>query len=341
MSAPHRILVVCPAFHGYGHAIAHALRRIGHDTMLCNYDENSAAWTRLRHKLVFELPDRISSSGAGYRAMAAEQTRRAIRAVESSQPDAVLIVRGDVLGPPFWDLLAREHVPHVTWFYDEVRRMDFGEPIADAISRRGIITTYSALDAATLVSHGYSAHHLPLAYDADAEPRTRPSRDIVFIGARYGKREEYLEALQAGGIGTHAYGRTWSRHPIDRLRTWSWSRPPIPAGRDLPRVEAYGVMAGALGTLNVHGDQDGFTMRTFEASGVGGLQLIDRDDVAELYEPGKEVLVFHSPDELVDLARRAAVDTPWAQRIREAGRRRTLAEHTFDHRVRELEALWS
>ena len=59
-------------------------------------------------------------------------------------------------------------------------------------------------------------------------------------------------------------------------------------------------MAGARASLNLHGDQDGFTMRTFEACGVGGLQIVDRADVDSLYDPGSELLVFNSTQELVE-----------------------------------------
>ena len=115
----------------------------------------------------------------------------------------------------------------------------------------------------------------------------------------------------------------------------------MPHGRDLPRDEAYAVMSGARATLNVHGDQDGFTMRTFEACGVGALQLVDRADVSLHYEPGVELAVFDSPDEAAELARRAASDRSWSQAMRAAGRARTLAEHTFTHRAKALEALWT
>ena len=39
--------------------------------------------------------------------------------------------------------------------------------------------------------------------------------------------------------------------------------------------------------------------------------------------------------------RRALRDPAWASGIAAAGRARTLAHHTVDHRVREMEALWT
>ena len=99
-------------------------------------------------------------------------------------------------------------------------------------------------------------------------------------------------------------------------------------------------MASSPATLNIHGDQDGFTMRTFEAPGVGGLQIIDRPDVSRYYNVGEEVLVYESVDELIELCKRVLIDPKWADRIREAGQKRTLAEHTFDQRIQALESLW-
>nr|WP_269770549.1 glycosyltransferase [Brevibacterium yomogidense] len=95
-------------------------------------------------------------------------------------------------------------------------------------------------------------------------------------------------------------------------------------------------MAGSDATLNSHWDQEGFTMRTFEASGVGGVQLIDRSDVAEFYEPGSEVLVYDSEDHLIELCSRISRGALATSAIRDAAQKRTAAEHTFDHRVRIL-----
>ncbi|MDO4916760.1 MAG: glycosyltransferase, partial [Rothia sp. (in: high G+C Gram-positive bacteria)] len=141
-------------------------------------------------------------------------------------------------------------------------------------------------------------------------------------------------------IPVKAFGKQWSRHWWDVARTRNFNHPHIETGRDLDRSEAYGVMASSPATLNIHGDQDGFTMRTFEASGVGGLQILDRLDVDRYYVPGKEVLVYQSRDELIEICQRIFSEPAWAQKIREAGQARTLAEHTFAHRIQRLKQLW-
>jgi spore maturation protein CgeB len=268
-----------------------------------------------------------------------EQTAGALAALQEWRPDAVVVVKGDTLGDSFWEQLSDAGLPRVTWLYDEVRRTRF---TPELLARVGPLATYSALDHASFAGHGWDSRYLPLAFDHRlvAHPPASRTSDVTLVGARYPSRERAMRALVAAGVPVRAYGRDWSGHPVDRLRTWSVRRPGVPASRDLDRAAAYRVLAESAATLNLHGDQDGFTMRTFEAAGVGGLQLIDRTDVTGLYDDGVELVGFTSPDELVDLCRRARVDAEWAQGIRAAARARTLAEHTFDQRVAVLEDAW-
>ena len=202
------------------------------------------------------------------------------------------------------------------------------------------MVSYSPKDVAHLRMRGLRVEHVLDAFDHTIRYSPRPSGEVVFVGARYPDRARILTGLYDRGVPVRAYGRDWSRHPVDRMRTWELQRPPVPSARDVDRATAFGVTAGAIAALNSHTNQDGFTMRTYELPGTRSLQLIDRPDVEQIYEPGREVLVFADLDELAELCRRAHRDPRWAQTIAEEGRRRTLAEHTFDHRVPLLESAW-
>ncbi|GAB3247314.1 hypothetical protein GCM10027425_03040 [Alteromonas gracilis] len=333
-----RVHVLSPAFHGYHQAIAAALEAAGHSVTTTAYDHQTGPAARVGHQVRHELPRRVGLDR--HDALVARHTARALAGVRATDPEAVLIVKGDTLGEQLWDHVGARGVRTAVWLYDELRRTHYD---LEDLASRGPIATYSACDHALFASSGIDSRHLPLAYDhrlIEIDPRTR-NDEIVFVGARYPSRERALVALADSGLPVRAFGREWSGHPVDRLRTWDLRRPPVPGERDLDRAAAYVEMGAATATLNIHGDQDGFTMRTFEASGVGGVQLIDRSDVADLYEPGREVLVFESTDELVDLCRRLVDDPDWAEGVRTAGRKRTLAEHTFDHRIRVLEQMWA
>ncbi|QEH93802.1 glycosyltransferase family 1 protein [Dermacoccus abyssi] len=76
------------------------------------------------------------------------------------------------------------------------------------------------------------------------------------------------------------------------------------------------------------------------AAGSGGVQLVDRADVSEVYVTGEEVLVFENAEELVEIARRVEARPEGFVALREAARRRTLAEHTLTHRAKQLKSLW-
>lgn len=330
-----RVLLVSPGFHGYHAAIASALAARGHLVSTHVYDNHGGVVGRGWHQVRHQLPRRL---GAGsLRRLAREETADAVTAVEQFGPEAVVVVKGDRLEQPFWDALGG--LPRITWLYDEVRRTRWTHERLAAV---GPVATYSVQDATAFGSAGLDSRHLPLAYDQRLVPAPTQARtaDVTFVGARYPAREEVLTALCDRGVPVRAYGRDWSSHPVDRLRTWRIGSPGVPAARDLSRAAAYDVMAASTATLNLHGDQDGFTMRTFEAAGVGGVQLIDRADAGELYDPGTEVLPWSDTDELAELIRRVTADTTWADGLRAAARARTLAEHTFDHRVAVLEDAW-
>ncbi|WP_026926306.1 CgeB family protein [Granulicoccus phenolivorans] len=321
-----RILLISPAFHGYHRAIADALRARGHRVTTLQYDRLANPVRRVHNKLRRE----------GLRIGQDPSTKAALDALQSN-PDLVLVVRGDHIGQAFWETLDERGIPRALWIYDELRRMEWTPQRLELV---GPIASYSPLDVTTLTEQGFEAMHLPDAFDTRCEFTPKPSPEITFVGAKYPRREQALLALDAAGIPVRAYGRDWSHAPLDRLRTRNRPRPDIPASPEISRAEAYAVMAGSQGTINIHGDQDGFTMRTFEAPGVGGVHLVDRPDIELHYEPGIECLVFTSDEELVDLSRRLISDPKWADGIREQGRRRTLAEHTFDHRMAQWEQQW-
>ena len=326
-----------PVFHGYTTSIADALRRAGHTVDVHHYDAHRGVPDRLRTKLGTELPGLVGLQGETGR-VGRRRTDEAVQALRASRPDVVLAIKADVLDAGFWQEVRRAGSLSHLWLYDELRRTALDPQVLGAVD---VITSYSALDTEDLVGRGLPATHVANGYDASLPVLPRPSGDVLFVGARYPNREALLVALHDRGLPVRAVGRDWSHHPLDRLRTWDVRRPRVPASRDVDRATSYGLMAGAAANLNLHHDQDGFTMRTFEIPGTGGVQLVDREDVALHYEPGREVLVYRDADEAADLAGRALREPAWARRVAEAGRRRTLAEHTLDHRVRDLEALWT
>lgn len=331
-----RLLLITPQFHGYWQSIERAFIQLGYDVVVFCYDA-APKGEKVYNKLRYELPSRLEGKP---RHLSDELiTARACQVLDRVRPDQLLVVRGDSLTSDFWVQAQRQVASRAVWLYDELRRMyhDFSAVIDSGVA----VATYSPQDAAALQRQGVRAALVPLAFDPElALPAPTPVAEVSFVGAAYPARINALRELQAAGIPVRAFGRGWSNHPIDRVRTWRLHGQGVPNGRDLPRSAAYAVMRDSVATLNLHGDQDGFTMRTFEAAGVGAIELVDRAEVATLYEPGREVLVFDSADELLELCRRALSDRAAMVKLRVQARARTLAEHTFVHRARQIAAWW-
>jgi hypothetical protein len=78
-------------------------------------------------------------------------------------------------------------------------------------------------------------------------------------------------------------------------------------------------------------------MRLYEATGVGSLLLTDyRQNLSDMFDPGREVIAYHNPDECVELAGYYLAHDVERDEIARAGQRRTLSEHTYYHRMQEL-----
>ncbi|MBB5832760.1 CgeB family protein [Brachybacterium aquaticum] len=336
MSPAPRLLLVSPTFHTYWKSIEEAFARRGYDVTTVRYDAYDAVAEKARLKATVELPDRLHLPGDRASAEKRRLTDRVLTSLTTLQPDRVLVIKGDGLDERFWDATAS--LPRILWLYDDLRRHDYDD---DFLREVGPVVDYALSETEMLRERGVDAHFVPNAFDPHrSAPTGKRTGELVFIGSGYANRRESLEHLAGQGLPVHAWGRDFSRHPFDRARTFSWNRPSFPTSREVPLERAYQIHAEGAAAIAIHGLQNGHAMRTFEIPGMGGVQLVDRDDVAQFYEIGTEVAVWHDLDELTELSRRALTDTVWAERMREQGRVRTLAEHTFDHRIQEVDALW-
>ena len=103
-----------------------------------------------------------------------------------------------------------------------------------------------------------------------------------------------------------------------------------------------GFNSTCLAVLNINRDsmaRYGFSppTRIFEAAGAGACIITDKwAGIEQFLEPGKEVLVARSGDEVAEI-----LDDLTAERAAEIGRnafRRVMSEHTYTHRAREVDA---
>ena len=105
-------------------------------------------------------------------------------------------------------------------------------------------------------------------------------------------------------------------------------------------IDMYQVLSDSRITVNQHeswaGDHAN-NLRLYEATGVGTLLITDaKSDLSTLFKPHQEVVVYHSVEECRELIDHFLAHPAEAAAIAAAGRRRTLSEHTYAHRMQEF-----
>jgi spore maturation protein CgeB len=105
-------------------------------------------------------------------------------------------------------------------------------------------------------------------------------------------------------------------------------------------TDMYQVLQRSRITLNSHIDMAGpeaGNMRLFEATGVGAFLLTDfKDNLATLFDPDREVAVWRSIDDCLKVIGRTIGDDRGRAAIARAGQARTMAQHTYRNRTREI-----
>jgi hypothetical protein len=104
-------------------------------------------------------------------------------------------------------------------------------------------------------------------------------------------------------------------------------------------IDYLALLAASKLTWNRHQDTPGAgaNMRLFEAGGVGTCQLVDtREEVAACYEPGTEIVTYDSIEDCLKKARWLSNNPSEREKIAQAGKRRTMKDHTTQQRAVEI-----
>jgi spore maturation protein CgeB len=224
---------------------------------------------------------------------------------------------------------------------------DPGDPLRSHVPRYDAILTYGGGDAVVSAYRRFGARLCVPVYNAlDPEthfPAPRDERfacDLAFLGNRLPDREARVEEffLQAAG-----------RLPAQKFLIGGngWADKPMP-----PNVGILGhvytrdhnaLNSTAKAVLNINRESMARygaspPTRIFEAAGAAACIITDAwEGIEQFLEPGSEILLGQSGADVADHVGR--LDEAAARTMGEAARRRVLAEHTYDHRAVEVEAL--
>jgi spore maturation protein CgeB len=213
--------------------------------------------------------------------------------------------------------------------YDMVFTYGGGQPVIDrylALGARSCTPIYNALDPET--------HH-------PEPPRPELACDLAFLGNRLPDREARVEEFFFGAVEALPQrsfllgGNGWEERAADlgNLRYLG----------HVPPGDHNALNCSALAVLNVSRESmasNGWSpaTRIFEAAGAGACLITDAWQGLEAFlTPGEEVLVARDGSEVAELLN--GLDPERARAIGEAALERVLAEHTYDRRAEQVEAI--
>jgi len=105
-------------------------------------------------------------------------------------------------------------------------------------------------------------------------------------------------------------------------------------------LEMYDILSRSKISFNRHinvAENNANNMRLFEATGMGSLLLTDKkDNLRELFEEDREIVTYRSKEEALDKYIYLINKPEELAKIAKAGQLRTLRDHTYENRIREL-----
>jgi spore maturation protein CgeB len=303
--------------------VAYTLRKMGHDVLtmpnVSHKIEQSPYW-----RLYFGIKEKMSKN------YITTQEKWLLKQLDTFKPNLVLTLT-QVLSESVLGEIKNRHINTATWW---------GDPPAN-MSRQGLLSDkwdYIFIKDPNAVKKykrvGLNAELLHEAMNPDwHKPISKQSNNkVVVAGSFYDYRNYLVKILLDNNIEVDLYGR--------RLASWVDERiKKIHSGKYITREQKSKAFGEGLACLNSTNMREGNSMncRAFEIAGAGGLQIMeDRDIIPECFEPGKEILVFDSVEELLEHVNFAKNYTKEANLIREAGYKRALSEHTYEIRLKYI-----
>lgn len=320
---------------GTGDSYSFHLGALGHDAhdLLVNVNPLQAAWAREHSQMRLATTTAARVPGpAGRRARALVERRIALAQIDKLDPDVVychnldFFSRSELDGMRAEGRLVAGQIASPLPKWDTVEGFDF------------VATSFPHF-VERLHSHDVDSEYLRLAFDerlVDIVGEHERVHDVVFVGG---------VNPNVHAAGTELLERVCAERPVTVFGYGADALPSYSVVRRSYRGEAWGLdmyraLAQSKIALNRHIDvAEGHAnnMRLYEATGMGAALLTDAgSNLPELFEPGREVLTYDDADDLIVRIDELLADDDRRKAIADAGRRRTLRDHTWKRRIAEL-----
>jgi spore maturation protein CgeB len=341
MDTPIRVLVVLPLYGGslpIGRYCVRALKRLGHTVEVFEAPDFHPAFTSLKDLHVSR--ERLSSLENGFLNVVSQ----AIYAkAETFQPDLVLTMAQAPLSMQILKRLRRDGVATAMWFVEDYRLFTYWKAFAPQYDYFGIIQEDPFFEELEAVGQE-NAIYLPLAADPEFHAPMEISSvdrrvwgaDVAFMGAGYPNRRAAFRQLV--GYNFKIWGTEWdgdvALEPLVQMQ-----------GRRLSPEECVKIFNATTINLNLHSSVsarqlisggDFVNPRTFELAACGAFQLVDERALMPDLFWSDELATFTTISEMQDAIDHYLTNPEERAAYIERGRKRVLADHTYDIRMQTL-----
>lgn len=185
---------------------------------------------------------------------------------------------------------------------------------------------------------GIKSEYFKIAFEPRVWQMIEPQKriyDVAFIGSySYHHRS-----------GTKLFEKVASRVSVN---FWGLGGEGLPESSPIKKtfhgpafgLEMYKILAQTKIVINRHisaAENNANNMRLFESTGMGAMLITDaKKNLAQLFKVDEEVVAYNNIDDLIKKIKYYLKDEKERRRIAAAGQKRTLTEHSYANRMKEL-----
>ena len=261
--------------------------------------------------------------------------RKLIKVIKDAQPDYLLVLKGKPLSSEVICQISALGVKTINWFPDATTNWHSIEILSAAYD---YFFTYDPYILKRLKALGRNnCYYLPFAANLDTsavyQPRSEYKYDIVFIGSYepglYDARVDYLSVLT--DLDLHIWGnQNWLKTSLAKFYRGT-----------VDDQKMFNIYRQSKIVVNIDQQievEEGLNLRPFEVTAAGSFLLNDpvKDDIYRLFTDGEEVVVFNGVQDLRKKAEYYLSHEKEREKIAQAGFNRSLAEHTYSDRLKQM-----
>jgi spore maturation protein CgeB len=259
-------------------------------------------------------------------------------------PDLVLALAQAPMNLAVLEHLRKKKFLTAMWFVENYRHLTYWRQLAGGYDYWFVIQQASCFEA-LMRAGARHVSYLPMAADPilhrplklSAAEQDEYGADVSFVGAGYANRRSLLPRWLSNDWSFKLWGNEWEG--ADAL-TSVLQR----GGARIDTETCIKVFNATSVNLNLHScagdgldpEADFVNPRTFELAACGAFQLVDERSLLPDLFSTNELVRFTAVAEVPSLIRTWLNDVSGRHAIAEAARRRVLAQHTYEHRMREL-----